>query len=131
MLATALRNDVIDALRKAAHGKEEPRPPTAEDDESETHAAPAIDEYSGTAEDPVVELDEEKYKATLRTRLSGEPDLVEMVEAVLDLDLRKPEEIASVLGVNAEDVQNRKKKLRRRLIQHGILIPTKLKAGKQ
>jgi len=43
------------------------------------------------------------------------------VEAVLDLDLYKPDEIADAVGTNAADIQNRKKRLRRRLREKGLV----------
>ena len=46
--------------------------------------------------------------------------LKEVVEAVLDLDLHKPEEIAEAVGTTAAEIQNRKKKLRRRLREYGF-----------
>ena len=50
-----------------------------------------------------------------------------MVEAVLDLDLYKPEEIADAIGTDAADIQNRKKKLRRRLQEKGLVTDRRKK----
>ncbi len=76
LLATALRNDIIDSLRKAAHAHEES---------------------------------------------AGEPELAEVVRAVLELNLYKPREIAAELGITAAEVQNRKKRLQRQLIDHNLV----------
>ena len=51
-----------------------------------------------------------------------------MVEAVLDLDLYRPEDIADALGTSAADIQNRKKRLRRRLCQSGLVTRPRKKA---
>jgi predicted transcriptional regulator len=43
------------------------------------------------------------------------------VRAVLELNLYKPREIAAELGITAAEVQNRKKRLQRQLIDHNLV----------
>jgi DNA-directed RNA polymerase specialized sigma24 family protein len=62
-------------------------------------------------------VDEENYRKRMWASLAGEPELAEVVRAILDLNLRKPREIAAALGISATEVQNRKKRLRRRFIE--------------
>jgi DNA-directed RNA polymerase specialized sigma24 family protein len=57
----------------------------------------------------------------VRSAFDDDSALKEVVEAVLDLDLYKPEEIADAVGTNAADIQNRKKRLRRRLREKGLV----------
>lgn len=123
ILGTALRNDIIDALRKKSHQQEEARASVSsnEDSETEEFCRPALDDYSqDSVRDQVSVLDETEYRDRVRSAFDDEPELREVVEAVLDLDLSKPEEIADAIGTSALDIQNRKKKLRRRLQANGM-----------
>jgi DNA-directed RNA polymerase specialized sigma24 family protein len=120
LLATALRNDIIDSLRKAAHLHEEsrsllPREPTSVAD------PPSLDEMPSAAIDVQTLLDEENYRKRVWASLDGEPELAEVVRVILDLNLYKPREIAPALGISVTEVQNRKKRLRRRFIESNLL----------
>jgi DNA-directed RNA polymerase specialized sigma24 family protein len=66
-------------------------------------------------------IDEERYGERARTAFAGEPELAEVVRAVLELNLYKPREIAAELGITAAEVQNRKKRLQRQLIDHNLV----------
>lgn len=119
LLATALRNDIVDALRKAAHSHEEtrsslPREPLAENE------LPSLDEMPSDDHDFSAALDEDDYRKRVWASLSGEPELVEVVRVILDLNLYRPREIAGALGISATEVQNRKKRLRRRFIESNL-----------
>jgi predicted nucleotidyltransferase len=57
----------------------------------------------------------------VRAAFASEPQLGDLVRAVLDLDLAKPQEIAAALGISTEEVHNRKKRLRRRLVEYGLV----------
>jgi DNA-directed RNA polymerase specialized sigma24 family protein len=124
VLGNAMRNDIIDALRKKSHELEETRATISvnEDSEGKDHEKPALDEYpQSLAPDPFSVVDEDEYRARVRAVVDDEPPLKDLVEAVLDLELYKPEDIADALGTGAADIQNRKKKLRRRLRQSGLV----------
>ena len=124
VLGTAMRNDIVDALRKKSHELEETRATISvnEDSEEKDHEKPALDEYpQSMAPDPSSVVDEEEYRARIRTVVDDEPPLKDLVEAVLDLELYKPEDIADASGTSAADIQNRKKKLRRRLRQSELV----------
>ena len=113
LLARALRNDIIDALRKAAYLRDETRSalPSSERDRA------ALDEFPSQA----TSVDAVLYKASYRDRilstLAGEPDLREVAATILDLDLTKAQEIAAAVGISVVEYQNRKKRMRRRLIE--------------
>jgi RNA polymerase sigma factor (sigma-70 family) len=129
VLGTAMRNDIIDALRKKSHECEETRSSISvtEDVGVKHDRQPTLDEYpQQSLPDPIIVLDENNYRDRVRSAFDSEPALKEVVEAVLDLDLYKPEEIADAIGTTAADIQNRKKKLRRRLKEKG-LIPNRRK----
>ncbi len=124
VLGTAMRNDIIDALRKKSHEREEIRLAISanEDSELQDHQKPALDDYpQESAPDPVSIIDEDNYRDRVRSAFDDDSALKEVVEAVLDLDLYKPEEIADAVGTNAADIQNRKKRLRRRLREKGLV----------
>ena len=130
VLAKAMRNDIIDALRKKSHEREETRSSISvnEDSELQDHEKPALDDYpQPSAPDPVSMLDEGEYRDRVRSAFEDEPALKEVVEAVLDLDLYKPEEIADAIGTDAADIQNRKKRLRRRLREKGLVTDRRKK----
>lgn len=117
LLATAVRNDIIDALRKAAHFREEARSPLPRESSSEKEP-PALDELPSPGTDIDDVLAEESYRERLLAAFAEEPELAEVVRVVFDLDLAKPREIAATLGITVTDYQNRKKRLRRRLIEY-------------
>lgn len=117
LLARALRNDIIDALRKAAHSREEPRSLLTRESGSET-GPPGLDELPARETNIDTLLAEGNYRERLLAALAAEPELAEVVRAVVDLDLAKPREIAAALGISVAEYQNRKKRLRRRLIEY-------------
>ncbi len=110
VLGIAMRNDIIDALRKKSHELEETRATISvnEDSEGKDHEKPALDEYpQSLAPDPSSAVDEDEYRARVRAVVDNEPPLKDLVEAVLDLELYKPEDIADALGTSAADIQIR------------------------
>lgn len=130
VLGTAMRNDIIDALRKKAHEREEARSTVSagQDSEVQEHGKPALDDFpQQSVPDQMSVLDEAAYRDRVRSSFENEPKLKEVVEAVLDLDLYKPEEIADAIGTTAADIQNRKKKLRRRLRAAGLITDRRKK----
>jgi DNA-directed RNA polymerase specialized sigma24 family protein len=117
LLARALRNDIIDALRKAAHSREEARSPLPRESKLDNEP-PALDELPARETNVDTLLAEDGYRDRLLTAFAEEPELAEVVRVVLDFDLAKPREIAAALGISVTEYQNRKKRLRRRLIEY-------------
>ena len=69
---------------------------------------------------------EERFMAALRECTADDSDLQEFVYAVSEWDsdgVPAPREIADLLGVPTIEVQNRKRKLARRLVKHGVQLP--------
>lgn len=116
LLARALRNDIIDALRRAAHVREEARPTQSSDDKEERKNA-ALDELPSRSIGVDVILDHAAYRERVLRTLADEPELREMADVILDLGLTKPQEIAEAVGITVTEYQNRKKRMRRRLIE--------------
>jgi len=118
-LYTALLNNVRDKLGSSAQKTTDHIPANAETD-GDGERAKHLDGFSSN-QTPVVDyLCEESFKARIRACAAIEPDLKEIVEAVFDLELLKPAEIAEVLGITAEEFHVRKRKLARRLVKYGL-----------
>jgi DNA-directed RNA polymerase specialized sigma24 family protein len=117
LLAKALRNDIIDALRKASHSREEARASLARENRSENQP-PSLDEMPIPGMDVDDLLDEDRYRDRMLVTFRGEPELAAVVRMVIDSDRAKPRELAEELGISVADFQNRKKRLRRRLIEY-------------
>jgi len=119
LLATALRNDIIDALRKAAHVHEKARASLPRERRSD--GPPSLDELPGRSDEIAALLDEDRYRKRVQAAFRDEPQLGEVVRVILDLDLLKPREIAATLGISTEEYHNRKKRLRRRLVEYSLV----------
>lgn len=119
LLAAAMRNDIIDALRKAAHAREDARRSLPREEKRD--GSPSLDELPAQAIELVARMDEERFRKRVRDAFRNEPELAHLVTAVLEQDLTKPQEIAAALGISTEEVHNRKKKLRRRLVEYGFV----------
>jgi DNA-directed RNA polymerase specialized sigma24 family protein len=118
-LYTALRNDIIDKLKSASHKTTDHMPLIPQGDLA-TEKPECLDEYPSKGVRPDDYLCEESYKLRVRRSVADKPDLREVVEAVFDLDLEKPAEIADALKTTAKDVYARNRKLRLRLLSQGI-----------
>ena len=114
-LFTALRNDIQDQLKSAAHKTTDhlPSSPQPDPGDGKTKSLDGFQSRQPRMDDVVCE---KSYEERARNLVAGEPDLRELVEAVLDLDLQKPAEIAEALGTTAAEIQARKKRAKRRLM---------------
>lgn len=121
LLCTAIRNDFLDAIDRAPH-KRERVPDTRADDGDEDSKERDLNEYSNPCErEPFVVLDEKTYQDYVLKSLEDEPELKEVCEAVFFLDAEKPSDIAEALGIPISEVHNRRKRLRRRLIEYRLV----------
>ena len=126
LLGKALKRDVHDALvRKRSHLREETRDVTPAPSDDGTGTEKAIDglPHPGPLVDTL--FDEQEYKDRVRAALSAEPDLVDLADTAFELNIEKRQEQADVLGISPEELDNRKKKLRRRLIEYGFFAAQK------
>ena len=118
LLRTALRHDIIDALHKDSHKFEEGRPNTTESPDPMDAGPPALDEYpANDGNNSFDTLYVQKLYCSFKMLLGAEFELLEVVGAVLFHDLIKPSEIATFLNTTAKDIQNRRKRIRRRLVE--------------
>jgi hypothetical protein len=125
LLGKALKRDVHDALvRKHSHLREENRDVTPALSDDGKGGEKALDGLPHP--DPSVDVlfDEQEYKDRVREALSAEPDLVDLVDAVFELNIEKRQEQADVLGISTQELDNRKRKLRRRLVEYGFFAAT-------
>jgi DNA-directed RNA polymerase specialized sigma24 family protein len=70
---------------------------------------------------------EEAFMKLLRECTADDTDLQDFVYAVTEWEGEggpAPREIADLLGVSTDEIQNRKRKLARRLIKQGVQLPT-------
>jgi len=118
-LYTALRNDIIDKLKSASHKTTDHMPPLPQGDRA-TEKPECLDDFPSRGVRPDDYLCEESYKLRVRRSVADKPDLRDVVEAVFDLDLEKPGEIADALNTTAKDIYARNRKLRLRLVGQGI-----------
>jgi hypothetical protein len=126
LLGKALKRDVHDALiRKRSHLREENRDVTPAPSDDGMGTEKAIDglPHPGPSVDDL--FDEQEYKDRVRAALSAEPDLVDMADTVFELNIDKRQEQADVLGISTQELDNRKKRLRRRLVEYGFFAARK------
>ncbi len=118
-LYTALRNDIIDKLRSASHETTD-HLPVNEQDGADSESTRYLDGFTSNAVRPDNYLCEQSFESRVRGCVAAEPKLRELVEAIFDLGLLTPREIAEALDVPATEIYVRKKQLKRRLIALGI-----------
>jgi DNA-directed RNA polymerase specialized sigma24 family protein len=118
-LCTALRNNVIDKLRSASHQTTDHLPVNKQDG-SDSESTKYLDGFTSQSIRPDEYLCEQSFQSRVRGCVAAEPKLREMVEAIFDLGLLTPREIAEALDVTATEIYVRKKQLKRRLIDLGI-----------
>ena len=124
-LCKAVRNDIIDDLRSPSQKLTESRANLTQERAGPDNRLPSMDDLQSLGKSVDDLLSEEAYISRLRRCVESEPELKEYLEAIVDLGLVKPAEIASLLGIFPEAVRARQKKMRRRLIGLGIGQVTK------
>jgi hypothetical protein len=97
---------------------------SGEVDETGTPQKGLDDFDSGLSIDQLVEGDlfKERLYAALKPT---EPELCELVEAIFELNVLTPWEIADVIGTTPSEIQNRKKRLKTFLAKHPFAAPQK------
>jgi DNA-directed RNA polymerase specialized sigma24 family protein len=126
LLGKALKNDVLDALDRLSHEREEHRSVTPiPSDEPKRESERSLDEFPTPGRPLEIWMDEEQYRERLRKVLSDEPELLELAEVVLELGLEKPQEMAEFLNISIQELHNRRRKLRRRLLEYELVLSKK------
>jgi DNA-directed RNA polymerase specialized sigma24 family protein len=123
LLGKALKNDVLDVLDKRSHEREESRSITPiPSDEPKRDSELSLDEFPKPEQSLEIWVDEQQYRDRLRKALSDEPEVLELAEVVLDLGLEKPQEMAEFLNISMQELHNRRRKLRRRLLEYQLVV---------
>jgi len=122
-LFSALRNNIRDKLRSSARKTTDHVPMNPQPD-ADGNPGRYLDGFPSSAPSIEDRLCEESYKNRIRECVKDKPPLKELVEAVFDLDLRKPQEIAETLGTSVDDINLRKRRLERLLIKSGAQTVT-------
>lgn len=116
-LATVMVHDFIDLVRSKACTTSVAL--DSEDREGEpgiaSHPHQAQQATPNAYADPFSIAAEHEFKERVHAIVHGENDLEEMAYAVLELNATKPRDIAALLKTDTADVQNGKKRMRRRL----------------
>jgi DNA-directed RNA polymerase specialized sigma24 family protein len=124
-LAEVMVHDILDQMRSSARRTTKKVPHlSGEVDETGTPQKGLDDLESGLSIDQLVEGDlfkERLYAALKPTEL----ELCELVEAIFELNVLTPREIADVIGTTPSEIQNRKKRLKTFLAKHPLAAPHK------
>jgi hypothetical protein len=122
LLGTALKRDVHDAvLRKRSHLREEARDLTATlSERTKGGTNKTLSEFPDHSLAADRLFDDQEYKARILGAVGEEPELKELAEMAFELQIAKRKDQADFLGISPQELDNRKKKLRRRLIEYGI-----------
>jgi len=110
LLVTVLKHDFLDLVRKGRAYKRTAVVASLQDEEDLGRIAPpelAVDIHD-KAEDAAT-------KERVYALVKGERELEEYVEAVFELGLTKPKDIAEFLGISSDQGRNRQRRLRTRL----------------
>jgi len=120
-LRKVLHNDLLDLLRLSAHETTiilDAQP--QEEEEEGTQRKLSLDEFASALASQEGRVIREQQHARLLSRLDDEPELRDLLAVQLDPDgymARTNQEVAQLLETTVSDIENRKKRLNRRLLR--------------
>jgi DNA-directed RNA polymerase specialized sigma24 family protein len=122
-LAEVMTHDILDQMRSSTRKTTKKVPHLSGEVDGAGALQKGLDDFdSGFSIDQLVEGD--LFKERLYTALKPtEPELCELVEAVFELNVLTPREIADVIGTTSSEIQNRKKRLKTFLAKHPFAAP--------
>ncbi len=113
-LAKVMQNDLRDLLRSKAHSAS-----TKVDQEGDANVdSPVRGEHSSSNPNPFDAAAENEIKRQVFALAGGDRELEEFAYAVLEVGAVKPQDVAELLKADTTDIQNRKKRWRRRLAEY-------------
>jgi DNA-directed RNA polymerase specialized sigma24 family protein len=115
-LATTMRHDFLDLLRSKAHSTSVDLESSHKDTVPE-HTQDVRLDCSPRQHDPVAIVAEQECRQKVFALVKGDRDLEEMAYAIVELNATNPRDIAELLKTHTTDIQNRKKRMRRRLAE--------------
>ena len=124
-LAEVMVHDILDQKRSSARKTTKKVPHLSGEIDDTGKLQIGLDDFdSGFSIDQLVEGDlfKERLYALLKPT---EPELCELAEAIFELNVLTPREIADVIGTTPSEIQNRKKRLKTFLAKHPFAAPQK------
>jgi DNA-directed RNA polymerase specialized sigma24 family protein len=124
-LAEVMVHDILDQKRSSARKTTKKVPHLSGEVDDAGKLQIGLDDFdSGFSIDQLVEGDlfKERLYALLKPT---EPELCELAEAIFELNVLTPREIADVIGTTPSEIQNRKKRLKTFLGKHPFAAPQK------
>jgi DNA-directed RNA polymerase specialized sigma24 family protein len=115
-LKKVLQHDLFDLRKRHAHKKTVSMAPHAE--EGGDDPGPSLDAFPSNAQRPDVSAIKQERHGWLLEQFDGEPELRELLEVQLDPDgwnANTNIELADLLGSSVAEIENRKRRLMRRL----------------
>lgn len=121
-LRQVLKNDLFDLLRRKAHTTTVivDTKPDRQEQEGKTQRMMSLDEFATAREGQDGLFIREQQHARLLNRFEEEPELRDVLAAQLDPDGYQAytnQELAELLGTTVNDIENRKKRVKRRLLR--------------
>lgn len=113
-LKAVMRRDFYDLKKGSAHRTTvivAPQSQCGHHDDGDT--TPSLDDFAGQTSDPQDFL----YRRYVMEQVGDDPKLRDQVTAVLEFGCFKPADVADLLSTTVDDVENRRRRLRRRLNQ--------------
>jgi DNA-directed RNA polymerase specialized sigma24 family protein len=108
-LKRVMRNDFIDMVRRPVYKRTDIVDPV---DEAKRKQEGAVQTLGASGSDPQPDV---FWRDRVRLLVADDPKLVEYVDAILELELTKPAEIADLLSTTVEDIYNRRRRLATRI----------------
>lgn len=120
-LAKVMKRDFLDLLRRKSYRTTEilPRVTEAAEDDSQPQkgaVSKGLEELAGSSNTLEI-VSAVEFRERILNLVKGEQDLEDLIVAVLDLNLKKPQEIADVLQTDTKDILNRRRRLRWRIAE--------------
>lgn len=117
-LKKVLQHDLFDLRKRHAHKTTVSMEAHAQEDGEAGHPSPSLDDFPSTTESPeTTALKRERHEWLLR-QFDSEPILRELLEVQLEPEAWSAHtnvELADLLGTSVSEIENRKKRLMRRL----------------
>lgn len=126
-LRRVMERDFLDAVRSSAAKTTTKVEPVSGKTSKAGKLQPGLDDFA-SRDDTAATVEAKRFKERLYEVLEqSEPDLYDLVYAVFEENALTPRDIAAVIGCDAAEVQNRKKRLRTFISKHNLMkIPAKL-----
>ena len=117
-LKTVMRRDFYDLKKRSAHRTTVIVAPQSPSDNADDDVAPHLDGFAGHAPEPEDFL----YRRYVMEQVGDDSKLQDQVTAALEFGCFRPADVAGLLDTTVDDVENRRRRLRRRLNQDDPIL---------